>query len=314
MPAVDEARFARLKQCIGFSDEPVQDAQGYWTIGYGRRLNNKRGGPRPAAVISEAMADEELRYRVAALAAMGRGGDTEVAHVALGEIVLPTALQTPDVMRALSTAADRAGVSLDRLRIGMPQNSVNPRTGAPEFGTFSNHTSGGKTEGGYDDDDQVGGADMGALSASIPDIYVEGTPIYERVMPEIVIEAPIPPVTPFESFATGFADPYWAGAQLLDHMGGDPHVMDHHINDRENAYYGGRTAAGHGEHDPDLARDFGRLISGGLLSFGFGGPNPLLSAAIDGALQPLKIDPSGDFWTEKGRQALEESWYHLGER
>jgi hypothetical protein len=128
-----EDNIARLKRHIGFSDEPAQDAEGYWTIGYGRRLNAKPGGPRPYATISEAMADEELRYRVASLAAMGRGSDTEIAHVALGEIVLPPVLQTRDVMQALSDAAARQGISLDRLRIGMPQNSVNPDTGAAEF-------------------------------------------------------------------------------------------------------------------------------------------------------------------------------------
>lgn len=56
---------ARLKQQIGFSEEPVQDAQGYWTIGYGERLNEKPGGPKPYATISEPIADEALRYRFA---------------------------------------------------------------------------------------------------------------------------------------------------------------------------------------------------------------------------------------------------------
>ena len=37
----------RLKRLIGFSEEPVQDAQGYWTIGYGERLNDMPGGPKP---------------------------------------------------------------------------------------------------------------------------------------------------------------------------------------------------------------------------------------------------------------------------
>ena len=54
----------RLKKLIGFSDEPVQDAEGYWTIGYGRRLNDTPGGPRPYATVSEPIAEEELRYRL----------------------------------------------------------------------------------------------------------------------------------------------------------------------------------------------------------------------------------------------------------
>jgi hypothetical protein len=63
--ADDEEPIARLKRQIGFSDEPVQDADGYWTIGYGERLNDTSGGPKPEATISEPMADEALRYRFA---------------------------------------------------------------------------------------------------------------------------------------------------------------------------------------------------------------------------------------------------------
>lgn len=55
---------ARLKKSIGFSEEPVQDAQGYWTIGYGQRLNDSPGGPKPYATMSEPTADEMLRMRL----------------------------------------------------------------------------------------------------------------------------------------------------------------------------------------------------------------------------------------------------------
>ena len=143
MTANGDAHIARLKACIGYQAEPVRDAKGYWVIGYGRRLNDKPGGPKPEAYWSEQFADEELRHRVAAaraaipeareLASMGRGGDTEIAHLSLGEIVVPSVLQTPEVMRALSTAAAVAGVSLDRFRLGMPQNSINSDTGMAEF-------------------------------------------------------------------------------------------------------------------------------------------------------------------------------------
>lgn len=50
------------KRQIGFSEEPVQDTQGYWTIGYGRRLNDTPGGPQPYATISEPIAHDELSY------------------------------------------------------------------------------------------------------------------------------------------------------------------------------------------------------------------------------------------------------------
>ena len=57
------------KQKIGFSEEPTQDAQGYWTIGYGQRLNDTPGGPKPYATVSEPIAHDELSYF------MDQGGD-----------------------------------------------------------------------------------------------------------------------------------------------------------------------------------------------------------------------------------------------
>lgn len=143
---IDDSHFARLKQRIGYNAEPVRDAHGYWVVGYGRRLNDTPGGPKPETYWSEQYAEDELRYRLEhtpdevpqarALAAMGRGGDTEIAHLTLGEIILPAALQTPEVMHALSHAAARAGVSLGRFRLGMPENRINPNTGVAEFGVF----------------------------------------------------------------------------------------------------------------------------------------------------------------------------------
>lgn len=67
------------------------------------------------------------------LAAEGRGHDTEVAHVTPGEMVIPHLFQTPEVLAALSKVADAHGVPLGRFRIGDARNSINPRTGAPEF-------------------------------------------------------------------------------------------------------------------------------------------------------------------------------------
>ncbi len=64
------------------------------------------------------------------LSALGRGGDSEIAHVTPGEIVLPQALQTPEVMAALQAAAAHAGADLGRFQVGNPASRVNPATGA----------------------------------------------------------------------------------------------------------------------------------------------------------------------------------------
>ena len=80
---------------------------------------------------------QQIQSRVLAL--QGRGGDTEIAHVTPGEIVIPKALQTTEVMDALSRAASDRGIPIERMRAGAGENSINPETGAPEFsgGLFS---------------------------------------------------------------------------------------------------------------------------------------------------------------------------------
>lgn len=80
------------------------------------------------------MAEHRRQLRQAReLAAQGRGEDTDIAHVARGEYVIPEALQTPEVLAALHRAAADCGVSLERLNVGHAMNSINPNTGAPEF-------------------------------------------------------------------------------------------------------------------------------------------------------------------------------------
>lgn len=74
---------------------------------------------------------QQIQSRVLAL--QGRGGDAEIAHVTPGEIVIPKALQTAEVMDALSWAATDRGIAIERLRVGARGNSINPETGAPEF-------------------------------------------------------------------------------------------------------------------------------------------------------------------------------------
>ncbi|MDX2143007.1 MAG: hypothetical protein SFV19_06610 [Rhodospirillaceae bacterium] len=96
------------------------------------------------------------------LALQGRGGDTEIAHVTPGEVVVPRNLQTPAVMRTLAAEAERAGIDPRRYTIGHRANSVNPRTGAEEFGEIEEvvvtdrrefHPGWGGPEIGYQPDD-----------------------------------------------------------------------------------------------------------------------------------------------------------------
>ena len=69
----------------------------------------------------------------AALALQGRRGDTQIAHVTPGEIVIPLAVLTPDLRRSLAAAVRDAGIDPRSLVIGDAHNSTNPQTGRPEF-------------------------------------------------------------------------------------------------------------------------------------------------------------------------------------
>jgi hypothetical protein len=56
-------------------------------------------------------------------------------HVARGELVLPRELLTPEVMEFIAAQAQERGIDPRRLMVG-GQSSINPATGAEEFGIF----------------------------------------------------------------------------------------------------------------------------------------------------------------------------------
>jgi len=95
-------------------------------------------GSPGAMTLEQARALEINRARArkrqaAQLAAQGRGDDTEIAHVARGEVVIPEALQTPELLQVLRRAAAAQGIPLERFRVGSQRNSINPNTGVAEF-------------------------------------------------------------------------------------------------------------------------------------------------------------------------------------
>ena len=65
----------------------------------------------------------------------GRGTDTVLAHMSLGEIVIPRAMQDdPRVMEFLQQAFEAMGADIREFTVGDPANKINPETGYPEFG------------------------------------------------------------------------------------------------------------------------------------------------------------------------------------
>lgn len=66
-------------------------------------------------------------------AALGRGGDSMMAHMTPGEAIIPRGSMTPKLWAAYQEALDRQGMAPEQYVVGSGQNSVNPMTGQPEF-------------------------------------------------------------------------------------------------------------------------------------------------------------------------------------
>ena len=66
---------------------------------------------------------------------MGRYGDTRMAHVAPGEMVVPRQVMqnNPQLAQGIASAISSEGIDPRRYMVGTPQNSINPNTGQPEF-------------------------------------------------------------------------------------------------------------------------------------------------------------------------------------
>ena len=76
----------------------------------------------------------DARYE---LAMHGRYGDTTIGHLTPGEMVLPRPIaDDPVLKRQLFDAFERHELNPYQYQVGHFENSINPLTGAPEFGFF----------------------------------------------------------------------------------------------------------------------------------------------------------------------------------
>ncbi|TAL00750.1 MAG: hypothetical protein EPO08_12630 [Rhodospirillaceae bacterium] len=74
---------------------------------------------------------QHLQAHVVAMG--GRGGDTRIAHVTPGEVVVPESMLTPDVVDILRRAAKEKCIDPSRFVVGSGRNVINPNTGQMEF-------------------------------------------------------------------------------------------------------------------------------------------------------------------------------------
>lgn len=71
------------------------------------------------------------------MADAGRGTDNVMAHLSLGEVVIPRAfMDDPQVMQMLQQIFEAGGADINEFTVGHEANKINPETGYPEFGFF----------------------------------------------------------------------------------------------------------------------------------------------------------------------------------
>jgi len=100
----------------------------------------------PAGGIGDivALSDEDIEQiygpdDLSQLASLGRGGDTMIAHLTPGELVIPADfLEEPAIKQRLLNFLGEQGVeNPERYLVGSDANSINPNTGLPEFLSLS---------------------------------------------------------------------------------------------------------------------------------------------------------------------------------
>lgn len=67
------------------------------------------------------------------LSGWGRGGDTTMAHLTPGEVVIPLAAQDDQLMSLIAMAMKKKGINPAEFMVGHKDAKVNPNTGAQEF-------------------------------------------------------------------------------------------------------------------------------------------------------------------------------------
>lgn len=81
------------------------------------------------------MQNQKLEKAMDVAASKGRGGDTVVGHLTLGEVIVPKQLinRSPELRDMLKAVFKANGGSMDEFTVGHEMNKINPKTKQPEF-------------------------------------------------------------------------------------------------------------------------------------------------------------------------------------
>ena len=132
------------------------------------------------------------------MARYGRNGDTRMAHVAPGEMVVPREVlqRNPQVARGLGMAFRDVGADPRRYVVGSTDNSINPVTGRPEF----------FLDALIDTVSNIASSDAGqAVIANVASNLIQGRkPNLKEALISGIVGGGIGALSPDQSFASAF--------------------------------------------------------------------------------------------------------------
>lgn len=93
--------------------------------------------PQPGSQETAQGGGPQHKFTPQEMAALGRYGDSTIAHLTPGEIAVPPQVQSPKVLATLKQAFKDKHVPAQNFVAGSPSSSINPSTGAPEYSFWS---------------------------------------------------------------------------------------------------------------------------------------------------------------------------------
>jgi hypothetical protein len=202
----------------------------------------------------------------------GRRGDTRIAHVTPGEVVLGDDLMTPDVVDLLRRTAKEKGLDYERFVVGSGRNSINPRTGQMEFSGEDGGDGQSDTSTSYQQ--QLGNLPDPSKVANLPD-----NPNLPPMVPQLPPGMAIPPDASLRQNiqdAQHSWNPFWFYNQVRTHKGMPDHGWDYK---QEDGQY----------------RDFGNF-NYGAAGAAFGFPEGILKRAAGWAEGQSGNKTTGQWW------------------
>ena len=124
---MNKALYTEVPHADRFADNPN-------VIAYKKQLEDIYNPERQRGYATYNHGGQVQQYSLGGIASMGRGGDSQLAHVMPGERMVPPGVVDDGMLDA---AFVRAGLDPMEYKVGSPQASINPMTGMPEYGLFS---------------------------------------------------------------------------------------------------------------------------------------------------------------------------------